>query len=654
MNINFFVVFILSFLFPPFLFAQTVYQAHTQVELISDVKSVQPGSPFWVGLRMRMDEDWHVYWKNPGDSGLAPSIEWKLPEGFSAGEIHWPYPVRINAGPLTSFGYEKEVILWSQIFPPKGFLELETANILANVEWLACRVDCIPGKAELTLSLPISQGPSERNIEGDAALQKSYWLWPINSNRWTVEAINYLNTIILEFWAPDVQPYLRDVVFYPEDDRLIEHAATQELKIAPPGYRLFLRKSHLMTQVPAYVGGILVQGEGWGWDEQGRQRALKIKVPVKSPEQSLFHRNVPGNSLTLWLACLFAFLGGIILNFMPCVLPVLSLKVLGLIKSAGNRRRILISGFLFATGVVVSFWVLAGILIALQSAGHQLGWGFQFQSPVFVVAIALVLFILALNLFGVFEIGFALNLKTGVPSTGYLGSFLSGILATVVATPCTAPFMGAAIGFALSQPPVVALLIFTCLGLGMVSPFLLLCIFPGALRFIPKPGKWMYALKAVLGILLLACVVWLVWVLGLQKGFWTDLSNPTTQNLNVKNNKIAWQEFSSELLMQLRAQGEPVFIDFTAAWCLTCQVNDRLVFQNNKVARTFQELGVTALKADWTNHSETISQALAGYGKNSIPLYVLYGNQQAAPVILPELVTPDLVVNALRQNIKRD
>ena len=648
-NFNFFILFICFFFSSAILFAQPVYQAHTQVELIFDVKSVQPGNPFWVGLRMRMDEDWHVYWKNPGDSGLAPTIEWKIPEGFTVGEIQWPYPVRINAGPLTSFGYEKEVILWSQIFPPKEFAELETVEIFANVEWLACRVDCIPGKAELSLMFPKSDGPPEIDPFGSEVLGKSRPLWPMDSSSWSIRVVNHPEKFVIKFLPPHSNASLKDVVFFPDDDQLIEHAAAQELQTDPMGYQLILTKSHLMITVPNYIEGVLTQA--LSWDDSSVHRALKIKVMLEDPGPA---SSSTVGSLNLWLACLFAFLGGIILNFMPCVLPVLSLKILGLIKSADNRRKILISGLLFVGGVVVSFWILAGILVALQSAGHQLGWGFQFQSPVFVIAIALVLFILALNLFGVFEIRFALNVRPGVTSLGYWGSFLSGILATVVATPCTAPFMGTAIGFALTQPPIVALLIFTCLGLGMASPFLLLCIFPGALRFIPKPGKWMYGLKVALGILLLACVVWLVWVLGLQQGFWTDLSHPTTQNLNVKNDKISWQEFSPELLAQLRTQGKPVFIDFTAAWCLSCQVNDRLVFQNDKVARTFKELGITALKADWTNHSESISKTLSGYGKNSIPLYVLYGNQREAPFILPELVTVDLVVKVLQQNIKRD
>ena len=697
MNFRLFIFLVCFFIFPAPLSAQLVYQAHTRVTLIAERGDVPPATPLWVGVQLRMDRDWHVYWQNPGDSGLAPSIEWKLPEGFTAGKIQWPYPRRINVGPLTSFGYEDEVILWSEISPAPDLPYGKNIEVAARVKWLACKVDCIPGEAELALSLPVRPQSLEIYPAGKKALEKSRLLWPVDSSPWTVRAENHPQNFVLNFSAANAAASLQDVAFFPYDDKLIEHAAVQELKIAPPSGQLIVQKSPLLTKTPQYIEGIVVQANGW--DEPGLYRALKIKVPL---ENSHLFGAAPVLPATVLLICLSAFIGGIILNFMPCVLPVLSLKVIELIKSAGNRRKIFVSGLLFTAGVVVSFWILAGVLLVLKAAGHQLGWGFQFQSPVFVAAIACVLFVLGLNLLGVFEINLGFSLP-GLPSTGSAGNFFSGVLATVVATPCTAPFMGTAIGFALAQSPVVAVLIFTCLGLGMASPYLLLCFFPQALRFVPKPGRWMIGLKAILGFILLACVIWLGWVLGLQKGvgagtvlfaglwlvgmglwlwgfiqtgkknilsmlcvvalsaggfFWavvgTDvLPAGIKSSQELKSAGVAWQNFSPQRLAELCSEKKPVFIDFTAAWCLTCQVNDRLVFQNKKVVRAFEDLGIVALKADWTNHDEQITKALTGYGKNSIPLYVLYGDKQDEPVLLPELITPDMVIDILRQQVQQ-
>ena len=347
MNKKFLITLIVLFTFSSVISAQTIYQAHSQLELMTDVKSVQPGVPFWVGLHMQMDPEWHVYWKNPGDSGFGAVIKWKLPKDFSVGEIQWPYPKRINIGPLTSFGYEEEVILWTKIVPPKDF-QAPNVSISAEVDWLTCKIECVPGKAKLVLLLPVSS-QAEINEEGKEALENSRRLWPMDpkGSPWGFRAEDAGENFVIELWPSSSKMVAENVIFYPDSDKLIEHAEPQELKSS------------------GELSGILVQDEGW--DEEGKYRAIPITLPLEKVLPFNFPMDKPQDT---FLMCIFAFLGGIILNFMPCVLPVLSLKIIGLVKSARDHRQITMSGLLFTAGVVISFWILAGLLIALQSAGH--------------------------------------------------------------------------------------------------------------------------------------------------------------------------------------------------------------------------------------------------------------------------------------------
>lgn len=686
--------FVFHFLFLMPLHAQPVTQAHTTVDFMSNVKSVQPGGSFWIGLRMKMDPEWHVYWRNPGDSGLPPSIAWRLPDGATAGLIQWPYPKRINVGPLTSFGFEEEVIFWSEMRLPVH-LSLNELNVRAKIDWLACKIECIPGQAELSLILPVVK-EAEQNIETSERLAKDQFTWPARQSDWKISAREDEKNFMLLLSAADPQENIKSLQFFPYNDALIQHAVAQELRFENDGYILTIPKSSLITKRVDTLEGILVSDKFWNQ----KQHSLEINVPVK---KELTVQPVKGNSLTLMVACWFAFIGGIILNFMPCVLPVLSLKIIGLVKTVRDRRKMMMSGIFFTLGVLVSFWILAGLLIVLQSAGHKLGWGFQFQSPVFVAVMGCILFLLALNLFGVFEIG-AIGIPTGNLSAGYGGSFMSGVLATLLATPCTAPFMGTALSFAITQPPVISWMIFTCLGLGMAMPFLLLSIFPQCLSFLPKPGKWMNILKVVFGFVLLLCVVWLGWVLNLQKGIFAIvilmiglaimgiaavaggllqrqgkqlgfilifllfasggflfmvtglkfLPQQSTTQPQTEGSGIPWQKFSLERLAEIRRQGKPVLVDFTAAWCLTCQVNDRLVFQHESVVEYFQQSGIVALKADWTNHDAEITKALTDYGKNSIPVYAFYRAGSQQPIFLPEILTPEIVLQALKKNLNQN
>lgn len=698
---NYFFIFLLFsifhylFLFPAQ--AQPVTQAHTTVDFISDVKSIQAGKSFWIGLRMKMDPEWHVYWRNPGDSGLPPSIAWKLPDGVTAGVIQWPYPKRINVGPLTSFGFEEEVILWSEISLP-AHLPFNELTVRAKVDWLTCKIECIPGQADFSLVFPVVN-ESEKNIEAGEWLEKDRFNWPARQSDWSISARQNEKDFIFLLSAENPQGNIKSLQFFPYNDTLIQHAAAQELRFEHHEYILTIPKSFLITKSIDELEGILVSDKTWDYNHH--YHSLEIKVPVEQGvEQGRAVQPVKSSSLTLIVACWFAFLGGIILNFMPCVLPVLSLKIIGLVKTVRDRRKMMMSGIIFTLGVLVSFWILAGCLMVFQSAGHKLGWGFQFQSPVFVAVMSGILFLLALNLFGVFEIGI-IGYSSGNIPAGYGGNFMSGVLAVWLATPCTAPFMGTALSFAITQPAVISWVIFTCLGFGLATPFLLLSIFPQWLSFLPKPGQWMNILKVVFGFILLLCVVWLGWVLNLQKGIFAIVilmiglaimgmaavagglfqrqGNPLSfvlifllfvsgglmfmltglkflpqkmaEQLGMDGKGIVWQKFSLERLAKIRREEKSVLVDFTAAWCLTCQVNDRLVFQNERVVEYFKQSGIVALKADWTNHSEEITEALTDYGKNSIPVYAFYRSGSQQPVFLPEILTPEIALKILRKNL---
>ena len=419
-----------------------------------------------------------------------------------------------------------------------------------------------------------------------------------------------------------------------------------------------------------------------------------VTTPIKSDEEPI----------GIWIALLSAFLGGIILNLMPCVLPVLSLKILGIVQQSGEDSKKRINhGIAFTLGVVSSFLILAGILLLLRAGGEQLGWGFQLQSPAFIILLTILLFLFGLSMFGVFEIGTSLTAvgQSSSNDTGFIGSFSSGILATVVATPCTAPFMGSALGFALSQPTVLALLIFAMLGLGMALPYLLLTTVPALVKYVPRPGAWMESFKQFMGFLLMATVLWLLWVFSLQVGAegllillaafiivsiggwifgrWGNIAKPkptrvkamiltalfiiggvvfafkfidtnVTVNQSLEKGNIKWQKFTPDLLSNSLKEGKPVFIDFTAAWCLSCQVNEKVAFGSEDVQKAFKKLGVVMLKADWTNSDAMITKELAKFGRNSVPLYVLYsGKENEEPQILPEIITPGIVLDALKK-----
>lgn len=705
---------------PAPLWANPAKDAYTEVRLIPEETSIQPGRPFWVGVRMKMDDGWHVYWKNAGDSGLSMNLDWQLPEGFQAGEIQWPYPKLIRYEQLVSYGYEDEVLFLTEI-TPSASLPAEEVPLAVDVDWLACKIQCVPGHVALSTSLPVNGVEPKKDQLWQYLFESTRNKLPLEKGEWNLSAVSAGDSYVIRLIPRSAMlGFVQEAIFFPEREDIIDHAASQRSGWNLPYFEIKINKSSLRPQSVDRLKGVVYTPQAW--DTLGKHKAMEVDIPL-AVERKAEEKNVlpvapstdpvaveqekeeaalpRSGSAYLGLVILFAFLGGLILNLMPCVLPVLSLKILNFIQHAQEEEiPAWRHGLSFSFGVLAAFWALAVSLLLMRQWGAQVGWGFQFQSPVFLVTLTLIFFLLALNLFGFFEIGTSLAAAgyRGKPPSGLAGSFSSGILVTIAATPCTAPFMGTAIGVAVTQPWPVALMIFTSLGLGMACPFLALSVFPQALRYVPRPGPWMIYLKRFFGLVLLAVVFWLMGIFHLQKGFAavavlslgfvliglslaasrrlgkfaafliacgimavfisTQLPGkavPREEMTGHSASQIQWQPYSPEFVADLHQQRRPFFIDFTAAWCLSCRVNEKVALQAPRVIKRFKEMGVVAVKADWTSQDKRITQALAGYGKNSIPLYVLYGSgRDREPVILPEIITPAIVLDALEQIEKKN
>jgi thiol:disulfide interchange protein DsbD len=660
------------------------------VTLVPEATALEPGKPLWVGLHLKMAPHWHTYWKNPGDSGLPTRIQWRLPDGVTAGDLQWPRPERIPAGPLMSYGYEHEVLLLTEIRPsaaaPSGDM-----RIGARVEWLECREACLPGKAELEITVPVAKGAPWPGSEWEPVFRKFRERLPRASSGLQAEAVTTgagLTLTISGLAAP------RQAYFFPARTQVVDHAAPQKLTPVGAAFRVQMTPA-ANTTLPERIDGVL-EADG---------HAYEIHAPVVSASSAaVTSPEPPASAVSRMLPALaFAFAGGLILNLMPCVLPVLSLKVMAFVRHGGeSRMAALRHGLAFTMGVLAFFWLLAGGLLALRAAGQQVGWGFQLQSPPFVVFLAALFLLVALNLFGVFAVGQSLTAAGNLEAkwSGLASSFWSGALATIVATPCTAPFMGSALGFALGQPPAATMLIFGALGLGMAAPYLALSASPRLLRRLPKPGRWMESLQQALGFPMLGTVVFLVWLFGRQSGVnamswllaallliaagaWLygrgtaptatrggrltlvtsagalvaagltlGLSQAQASPASPGVQADGWEPYSESRLADLRRAGQPVFIDFTADWCLTCQVNHRVALEADDVRERFVRQGVIRMKADWTLRDERISRALAAHGRQGVPLYVLYGRGRDAPArLLPEVLSPGVVLQALDETL---
>jgi thiol:disulfide interchange protein len=662
--------------------AQSSVEArHLKVSLVADRTAVSPDPthrtvPPHVGLLFDLEPGWHVYWTNAGDSGEPPAAKWTLPQGVSVGPLQFPAPKRLPLGPLMDFGYENQVL-----FPAELHVNTSGAvSIAADVTWLVCRQVCIPGKAHLTLDLPAAAGGVNGSSSAAAPLFAKAFasmpkVLPARAKAVFTRVPGGFQLAVL------TGEHLGDVQFFPADQSVITNAAPQPVTSRRDGAVIALKQDENLQAAPRALNGVVLLPDGTSYFVRAEQGTI------------------PPPPLTAAAGV------GILLNLMPCVFPVLFIKALALVQSSTAARRAMrVQGLAYTAGILVSFWIVVAVLLALRSGGQQLGWGFQFQSPVFVAMIALLLFFLGLSLAGMFEIGLSVTSAGSSLANkhGLAGSFFTGVLAMVVATPCAAPFLGAAIGFALVQPSLVAFAVFTALGVGLALPYLLLAFQPAWTRLLPKPGAWMELLKQATAVPVFGTVIWLVWVfaqlsgatalIGLLTAFlllgiagwvlgrWPARLPATVtavvilvlavaapvyavRTFAVQPSSIAaaggtgartdhtraWEPFTSDVVARYQAQGKPVFVDFTADWCLSCQVNERVVLERPEVLSKLQDGKVALVRADWTRHDEDIARALASLGRSSVPTYALYPGTPGAPArLLPEVLTPNTVLDALK------
>lgn len=680
--------------------------------LVSSHTQLPPGGTLTIGIRQELAPHWHTYWINPGDSGMATQARWTLPPDWEAGTLRWPAPRRIDVGPVVNHGYEDRSTLLVDITVPRHASVGQTVPIRLDLSWLVCQDTCIPQQA--TLSVPVTVGPRAIPIAANqAALQEAGQQLPQPVNP-PLRALHADQGILVELPgrpAPGITAQ-----FFAEVWGVVRHDARPVTHQEEGRWWLLVPHGEAARRPGEPLAGVLRMGDtGFAVSTalQAAPAAWASRLPWSRTEAgaaggATSNAEKGEEGWTLLLALGLAWLGGLALNLMPCVFPVLSIKALSLLQHPERTRRERLQlALAYTAGVVISFLALATLLLVLQATGHEAGWGFQFQNPHFVLLLSALLFVVGLNLLGVFEVGQRL---TGVGSklasrSGMVGSFFTGVLATVVATPCTAPFMAGAIGYALSQPPLVVWGVFAALGLGLATPYVLLSSWPALQRRLPRPGVWMLHVKQLLAFPMFASAVWLVWVLAQQTGpdgvavalgslvvtglaawVWglTQLSRPswarqgrwlatvlvmTTaatawQSLaavtvpaasNQPGTHVTWEPFATERLEALRSAGQPVFVNFTAAWCITCLLNERTALSTDPVQSAFHAHGVTYLKGDWTQQDPEITRVLQQHGRSGVPLYLYFpGERHSPPIVLPQLLTPGIVIDVIAAHTGTD
>ncbi len=671
------------------------YQGRELVKatLLADTSALIPGKPFTAGLLLRMAPGWHTYWKFSGDAGLPTEIKWKLPAGWKVGEIQWPIPLKTNdPGDIQTYGYQDEVLLMQEITPPAK-IDIAPVKLSAEANWLVCEKICIPGGANLELELPTSTTADPKNTDLFARYRR---LLPQKypDSKTAIASWSRAGSDLHLKLASDNLANYPTVDFYPlpQGNTVVGHPSAESRKANEITFRIPIESPD--KNLSSMPGLIVFSKSPNGNDRTAWQIEASIVAAAKP--------SAPSRGIFTFL--LFGFIGGFILNLMPCVLPVISLKIFGFIQQAGqSREKIFRSGLAFTAGIFAWFLALALLLIALKAGGRDVTWGgFQFTNAYFVLGLSIVVLVFALNLFGVFEISLPQGMTRGLLASSdrkdNLGSFFQGVFATVLATPCTAPFLGTALGFAFTQSPIVVLSMFVAIAAGMSAPYFLLSAQPAWLRFLPQPGPWMVHVKQFMGFLLLATLLFLLYVLGAQRGlegaiwascfllivaivcwmkgafilpatstakrslvlvlmlllllfsgayFIGDKFQSAKIDIAASGASGDWQPFTPERLRTERDQGHAVFVDFTAAWCLTCKFNEKAVLEAAPVREAFQRHGVVKLKADWTNGDPVITKLLQQFGRPGVPLYVLYPGKSEEPIVFPELLTQRILLDKL-------
>jgi thiol:disulfide interchange protein/DsbC/DsbD-like thiol-disulfide interchange protein len=708
--------------------ASATQAAHTQVRLILSADPAQPGDTIWAGVDMQMEPAWHTYWKNPGAAGLATKIEWQLPPGVTAGEIQWPLPEKLPPIEVATYGYNDEVILLVPLKLDAG-LNPGPLDLKARVSWLECKEQCLPGSADVAATLNIGAETKPSDDAATIELWKSKTpqarnLFPCNAS-WDKPAANDLRPLTISCQPAQAAKNLKfdsaDFFPYASDDFEVQ-AATEILAADFTAIRLRKVVKKYSGDWPKEISGVLVTETG------NLRTGFEVRLPVidqvpadNAMPAQLSPENSAGGiaaatsatpvlpSKPLWQMLLYAFIGGLILNIMPCVLPVIALKILGFVsESRSNPRHVRKLGLVYALGVLASFLALAGVVIGVKTAGHHAGWGMQFGNPVFIVCLTTLVMLVALNLFGVFEVtlgGRALDAAGGLASKqGAPGAFFNGVLATVLATPCTAPFLSVALGFAFAQKAPVIVLMFLAVGVGLAAPYVVLSWNPAWLKFLPKPGAWMEKFKIAMGVPMLATAVWLfnlaassygkpvlwlglflvmvafaAWIFGefVQRGRarrglalvitlillaggyafalesqlqWRRPPAPPdpTGPLMESAEGIEWQRWSPAAVAAAQAAGRPVLVDFTADWCLTCQVNKKTSIEIPAVRAKLKAMNAVTLLGDYTRFPDNITTELNRFSRAGVPLVLVYPKDSAAPpIVLPEILTPGIVLDAL-------
>jgi thiol:disulfide interchange protein len=677
---------------------------NVKARLVSETGAIGPGQSIWVALELNIRDGWHTYWRNPGDSGQATTLAWTLPPGFTAGDIVWATPHRFDLPPLVNYGYAGHAVHLVKITAPRELKEGSVALLQAKAGWLVCSDVCIPEDAQLQLKLPTVAGAAAVDPK-DAALFSAARSDLPNSQPAATGARLQDGKLVLALgsaWGATLSQ-ITSLAFFPYDEGSIEYGAPQTLTRSKDVVELAIKAGD-RPQTAGTVRGVLLATE-----QSGSSPAV-VPIEIAASFGAAGGAQPAAEAPALPSLILLAVLGGLILNLMPCVFPVLSIKAIGLVEQAKKHpAAVRAKGLVFASGVLSSMLTLAMVLLALRAGGEQIGWGFQLQSPLFVTLMVYLLLAVGLNLSGVFEIGGGLagvgdELTRG---EGYRASFFTGVLTTLVATPCTAPFMAAAVGAALTQSPVVALIIFAGLGVGLSLPYLLLSFAPWTRRALPKPGAWMDTLKQVFAFPMYASAAWLLWVLAQQTSslglgaalagviliafsawaYQKSKSSGRTLRLTTLATALGafvlaillplrfddaaaastartaaavpdvggWQPYDAARAAEITAAGRPLLINFTASWCLTCLVNERNAFSDEAVQAVFRDKGVTLMKGDWTNRDPAITKALSVFGRAGVPLYVVYNAQPGSsePLVLPQLLTPTIVHDAFVNSSER-